>query len=338
MSSSNTLSVYIPRVFPNISGSNIAEVFESLGLGKIERIDMVPFIDEKNRPMFRAFVYIQWADNEDSHLLQYKITNPQQQAKIVYDNPWFWYLLPNKTPMTAAEVETQRRLEYLEFQHTQMTKTIDEQQQHLFNQGKILFDLTKTLESQKNTQDYIDQYSEGGVAREKCIEKLVSKLGPADEEEPPTKEEEEKPPAGHEFLCPSSPCPDCEPEEYEREMEQQHQLPPSPQTRTITLFGGWNVVWRHMTWPNGVEDYEVPDWVSETFNSGKMEIYDAVAILTNFVIQEDESKLPAEMESPTGWNERAGEAAYWALLKVAHELCRENYGYGVQLENPFQQK
>ena len=148
-----TLSIYIPRVFSNISGEQIAKVFEGLNLGKIERIDMVPFMDEKNRPMFRAFVYIQWADNEASHNLQCKITNPQLQAKIVYDNPWFWYLLPNKTPMTAKEVELQRRVEFLEYQQAQLIETVQskEPSSPKLDKDNLLFGDFKRNEVEKLT-------------------------------------------------------------------------------------------------------------------------------------------------------------------------------------------
>jgi hypothetical protein len=148
-----SLSIYIPRVFTNIQGAQIAKVFEDLNLGKIERIDMVPFIDEKKRPLFRAFVYIDWADNEASHNLQCKITNPQLQAKIVYDNPWFWYLLPNKTPMTAKEVELQRRVEFLEFQQAQLIETFqsNEQLSCILDKDNLLFGDFKRNEVEKLT-------------------------------------------------------------------------------------------------------------------------------------------------------------------------------------------
>jgi hypothetical protein len=305
MTSITSLSIYIPRVFANISGSQIAKVFEDLELGKIERIDMVPFIDEKNRPMFRAFVYIQWADNDASHHLQYKITNPNQQAKIVYDNPWFWYLLPNKTPMTAAEVETQRRIEYLEFHQAQMKETIDEQQKLIDNQGKILFDLTKTSESQFSPENK-DKLLFGDFEKGE-VEGLLSKLGPADEEP------------------------------IHRQQVASEAVQGRKTYWKISICGEDIGLWPLHDIPH-VEDYEVPDYVSREYNSGKMDTYSAVTILMKFILSEDKSILPKQLKSPIGWIESAGESAYWTLLKVAHQLCRDNYGYGVQLENPSQKK
>ena len=62
------------------------------------------------------------------------------------------------------------------------------------------------------------------------------------------------------------------------------------------------------------------------------------SLLTEGLGSEDKSILPKQLKSPIGWIESAGESAYWTLLKVAHQLCRDNYGYGVQLENPSQKK
>ena len=59
-----TTSICIPRVFQNITSNQITQVFEGLGLGKIQRIDLVPFANSKGEHLNRAFVYIQWNDSE----------------------------------------------------------------------------------------------------------------------------------------------------------------------------------------------------------------------------------------------------------------------------------
>ena len=140
-----TLSIYIPRIFTNISTSQIAQVFESLDLGKIERIDMIPYVNAKGEPLYRAFVYIKWANNTATNHLQAKILDPEQQAKIVYQEPWYWLLLPNKTPMTAKEVATERRIETLEHHVKSLTEANNYQDFMLHRQGKIIRELSREV-------------------------------------------------------------------------------------------------------------------------------------------------------------------------------------------------
>ena len=101
-------SLYIPRVFLNITEEKIREVFERLELGEIERIDLVP------RPYTSgtisanmAFIYFKyWSQTVSAQNLASRIMDPRREARIVYDDPWYWILLPNRRPQLAKPTES----------------------------------------------------------------------------------------------------------------------------------------------------------------------------------------------------------------------------------------
>jgi len=103
-------SLYIPRVFLNITEEKIREVFERLELGEIERIDLVP------RPYTSgtisanmAFIYFKyWSQSVSAQNLASRIMDPHREARIVYDDPWYWILLPNRRPQLAKPAESDR--------------------------------------------------------------------------------------------------------------------------------------------------------------------------------------------------------------------------------------
>ena len=142
-----TTSICIPRVFQNITSNQITQVFEGLGLGSVERIDLVPFVNSKGEHLNRAFVYIQWNDSEAARNLHEKIHDPEQTAKIVYQEPWFWMLLPNKNPMTNREVAMERRVESLENKLSDLTQAYNYHQFLLGKQDKILRALSNAVQS-----------------------------------------------------------------------------------------------------------------------------------------------------------------------------------------------
>ena len=90
------ISLYIPHVFANITKNRIVETFEKLRIGSINRID---FISKRSPTGNFNAVYIhfsQWYDNSASRNFQERVLNQNMEARIVYDEPWFWIVLENK--------------------------------------------------------------------------------------------------------------------------------------------------------------------------------------------------------------------------------------------------
>jgi hypothetical protein len=91
------ISLYIPHVFVNISKRTVAETFEDLRIGSVKRVDFVR--KRGSNGDFNA-VYIHfnnWYDNVAAHNFQERVINPNMEARIVYDEPWYWIVLENKT-------------------------------------------------------------------------------------------------------------------------------------------------------------------------------------------------------------------------------------------------
>ena len=107
----STTSVYIPHVFANLTADYVAERFESLRIGVVERVDLVPNV---KGTAFQAFVHFQeWSDNTAAQNIKVKI-EAGQQATLNYDDPWYWYLFMNKNPENKGSKSVERRVDSLE--------------------------------------------------------------------------------------------------------------------------------------------------------------------------------------------------------------------------------
>ena len=108
-----SISLYIPFVFPNITEKRIGNVFHHLGLGDVERVDFV----DKNReddgkPFKMAFIHFRsWYVNESVNNIHTTLmTSDKSSSKIVYDDPWFWNVYINKKPRSVDELALEREL------------------------------------------------------------------------------------------------------------------------------------------------------------------------------------------------------------------------------------
>jgi hypothetical protein len=96
-----SLSLFIPCVFSSIGEGEMKRIFESLGLGIVDRVDFVAKVGKKG--MYYNAVYIHfsiWFDNITVANFQEKVVNPNKEARLVYDDPWFWIVLENTSQKT----------------------------------------------------------------------------------------------------------------------------------------------------------------------------------------------------------------------------------------------
>ena len=104
-SSFANVSLYIPYVFANISKKTISETFESLRIGAVKRVD---FVNKRNAGGDFNAVYIHfnyWYDNIAARNFQERVLDTTREARIVYDEPWYWIVLENK----GAKAELTKR-------------------------------------------------------------------------------------------------------------------------------------------------------------------------------------------------------------------------------------
>lgn len=98
----NQPSLCIPRIFSNIKQDFIRNTFEKLGLGKIQRVDLIERRTERGEVYNRAFIHFEkWFWNPDAQEARKRLITGKD-IKIVYDNPWFWKVSANKwSPRTS---------------------------------------------------------------------------------------------------------------------------------------------------------------------------------------------------------------------------------------------
>ena len=96
--SSAQFSVYIPRIFINIPNSKIISTFENLELGTVQNMDIVYRTGVDGSTYKMAFIHFSyWFSSSAAINLRDKIEDPTVEAKLVYDDPWHWLVLPNKS-------------------------------------------------------------------------------------------------------------------------------------------------------------------------------------------------------------------------------------------------
>ena len=104
MASNNTNpSICIPRVFPNIDWKRVKNVFEELGMGEVERVDMINKVNDKGQKFKRVFVHFKkWNDDPTTRQVKSKLLSGDS-VKIVYDDPWFWKVFLSHVPKPTFE-------------------------------------------------------------------------------------------------------------------------------------------------------------------------------------------------------------------------------------------
>lgn len=93
------LSLMIPRVFPQwVDEQNIIDIFHKQHLGRVYKVSIIRCRDSKSRdyPIYQAFIYFSaWYENEIAYNFQQRIYGPKKQARVVYDDPWYWLAFEN---------------------------------------------------------------------------------------------------------------------------------------------------------------------------------------------------------------------------------------------------
>jgi hypothetical protein len=111
-----SLSLMIPRVFPQwIDEQKIIDVFHQQRLGRVYKVSIIRMPDSKKRsfPIYQAFVYFSaWYETEVAYNFQQRIFGSQAQARIVYDDPWFWVAFENKKRRLSNNDKRMIRLGY----------------------------------------------------------------------------------------------------------------------------------------------------------------------------------------------------------------------------------
>lgn len=95
----SAFSVCIPRIFNNIPNKKIVGTFEKLNMGKVKNMDIVWKTGSDGSSYKMAFVHFSaWnMQNSAARHFREQVEDPDVNAKLVYDDPWYWLVLPNNS-------------------------------------------------------------------------------------------------------------------------------------------------------------------------------------------------------------------------------------------------
>jgi hypothetical protein len=97
MSSINNMSLYIPHIFDNFTKDFVASVFEKCLIGKVEHIDFISKLGKDGKTYNAAYIHFEyWFENSTASRFQERILDEKKEARLVYDDPWYWIVLENK--------------------------------------------------------------------------------------------------------------------------------------------------------------------------------------------------------------------------------------------------
>jgi hypothetical protein len=130
-----SLSLMIPRVFPQwIDEQTIIDIFHQQHLGRVYKVSIIRVPDSKKRsfPIYKAILYFSaWYDNTIAYHFQQRIFGAKKQARVVYDDPWYWVVFENKTRRLSNNDKRLMRLGYQAYLHEQVIAEQDKRIQDL---------------------------------------------------------------------------------------------------------------------------------------------------------------------------------------------------------------
>jgi hypothetical protein len=150
------LSLVIPRVFPHwIDEQKIIKVFHEQQLGRIFKVSIKRMPNERERdyPIYKAYLYFSvWYDTEIAYNFQRRIFTGQKQARVVYDDPWFWISFENKSKRLSRTDQRLMRIDRDFYQNEQiMTNQLLEQKQELIEHRHIIQEHKEQIQEQQHS-------------------------------------------------------------------------------------------------------------------------------------------------------------------------------------------
>ena len=192
MSAINNISLYIPHIFTNYSKENVANVFETLKIGKVKNIDFISKMGNDFKPFNAAYIHFDyWYDNIGATNFQEKVLH-KSPAKLMYDEPWFWLVLENKGKKIVSG-DRKKCLDIREFfgggailnkgfitpekttdiETTPRTPTKGKNSETFDKDNNVVFNMNNSFEEQEYTQ-MMDEMTECEIAMEEEDQCLIS--------------------------------------------------------------------------------------------------------------------------------------------------------------------
>jgi hypothetical protein len=97
MSAIKNISLFIPHVYANFTSEAVFDIIQAQGFGEVKNVDFVAKTGSDGKPYNAVYIHFyQWYDNIVAHNFQERVLNPNKEARIMYDDPWYWLVLQNK--------------------------------------------------------------------------------------------------------------------------------------------------------------------------------------------------------------------------------------------------
>ena len=97
MSAIKNISLFIPHVYANFTSAAVFGIIQDMGIGEVKNVDFVSKTGSDGKPYNAVYIHFyQWYDNIVARNFQERVLNPSKEARIMYDDPWYWLVLQNK--------------------------------------------------------------------------------------------------------------------------------------------------------------------------------------------------------------------------------------------------
>jgi len=97
MSAIKNISLFIPHVYANFTSAAVFDIIQDMGIGEVKNVDFIHKMGSDGKPYNAVYIHFyQWYDNIVAHNFQERVLNPNKEARIMYDEPWYWLVLENK--------------------------------------------------------------------------------------------------------------------------------------------------------------------------------------------------------------------------------------------------
>jgi len=125
-------SVYVPQVLGETTEEFIKEFFYKFDIAKVSWVDFTEMRTFNGKPYKSAFIHFEyWFKSEMTERMQNNITVNPKGSRVIYDDPKYWVLLPNRNddlhqaPMKLIHIDVYV-LPYEHYTEQEMWNIIDQ--------------------------------------------------------------------------------------------------------------------------------------------------------------------------------------------------------------------
>jgi len=104
---SQSLSIYVPHVFPSFTEEYVADVFENnYYFGKVKSVVFTHQTGKDGKSFNSAKIYFDsWNETQTVADFQYDVCNFHNGAQLYHDGKWFWICLENRVKQSTMILE-----------------------------------------------------------------------------------------------------------------------------------------------------------------------------------------------------------------------------------------